>query len=139
MYLTYPEYLSYGGTLDEAAFNLYVKAAEYQINYWTFNRLKKMKKVPEAVQRCIIVLIQLAVLRNKALSPGGSNDGSSFNVTGITSQSNDGVSISYNGMSADVLFANCKQEASKVIREYLDDVKDDLGRKVLYRGLYPDE
>ena len=41
MYLAYPEYEEYGGTLDEATFRDLEFDAETEINWYTFNRLKK--------------------------------------------------------------------------------------------------
>lgn len=57
----------------------------------------------------------------------------------ISSQSNDGVSISYNVMSARDAVEQLKEQISSTIRRYLEYVKNSKGRKVLYRGVYPGE
>ena len=58
---------------------------------------------------------------------------------GITQQSNDGVSITYNTRSADEVLKNSQAEISNCVKMYLQGVTNNLGRKVLWRGIYPDE
>ena len=41
MYLTYEEYVAFGGQLDSTTFTLLEMEAENVINWYTFNRLKK--------------------------------------------------------------------------------------------------
>ena len=62
----------------------------------------------------------------------------------IASQSNDGVSISYNVISASEAFASLTSKGKgniieSTIRQYLNGLKDEKGRNVLYRGVYEDE
>lgn len=152
MYLTYEEYQQYGGTLDETTFADYEFEAECVINWYTFNRLKNEDTYPEEVKRCMYRLIALAKLKADALQLGSqtttiTKDGTTTTVTTepvIQSQSNDGVSISYNVMSAsdifDMLASKSKgSEVDLVIQRCLQGVVNSLGRKVLYRGLYPNE
>lgn len=76
MFLTYDEYQTFGGTLDEADFNRFCIRAEATLRTQTFGRIK----APDIkVQRCIYDLIEVA------RTTGG----------GIQSVSNDGYSISY--------------------------------------------
>jgi hypothetical protein len=136
MYLTYEEYTNFGGTLDETTFNKFEFQAEAEINYATFNRLKGDVTIPEAVKRLTLYLIDLMEKRAAAFSLGSGNNASN---TYITSQSNDGVSISYNGMSPSDLIKLSETDALKAIRSYLEGVTNEAGRKLLYRGIYPGE
>lgn len=136
MYLTYEEYLSMGGTLEEIHFTNLEFQAEAQINYATFSRLKKDKTIPTEVKRLMLYLINLMEKKEAAFSLGKGESGSG---TYITSQSNDGVSISYNGIAPSDLIELCKADFSNAIRNYLDGVTNEAGHKLLYRGLYPGE
>lgn len=140
MYLTYEEYQILGGTLDEAAFaDLEYEASTY-IDWVTFNRLHGETDIPERVKRCEYHIIQL--LYNKMVASSlPTNDGTSTNgvTVSVTSQSNDGVSASYNTISAKDVIDSCENEIQDLIKRYLQGVTNSLGRKLLYRGLYPNE
>ena len=141
MYLTYVEYQNMGGALDEATFNDLEFEASCKIDWWTFNRLKGEAEYPEALKRCmykIILLIQQQ-MQASALDGGGSGEGSTTSTAGISSMSNDGVSISYNVISASQAVELASKQIGECISQYLSDVRNSLGRKVLYRGLYPGE
>ena len=75
----------------------------------------------------------------EALSLGGTTAKAESDGTAIKSQSNDGVSITYNSMSSYELFKACETDALAAIDKYLNGVMNELGRKLLYRGLYPGE
>lgn len=137
MYLTYEQYKKMGGTLDETAFNNFEFEAECIINWYTFNRLKKETEYPPEIERCMFKLINIAELKQKAFSLGQTVDGTV--TSAISSQSNDGVSISYNAMSASQLFDLCKGEVKQTIELSLNGVVNSLGHKLLYRGIYPNE
>ena len=141
MYLTYAEYQNMGGTLDETAFSDFEMEAEAIIDWYTFNRLQNDTSYPEKLKQCMYRLIKLAQQKQDALSLGASEDGESTEGSGkyIASRSNDGVSISYNVMSASDVFNSLKDEMGKTVQLYLNGVVNELGRKVLYRGLYPGE
>jgi len=134
MYLTYQEYESYGGTLDETTFNNFEFEAEGLINWYTFNRLVNDVTFPESVKRLMFYLIKEADHMNALVD--GSVDGTG---SAITSQSNDGVSISYNVLSATEIMNTLKTQQGEVIKRYLQGVKNEAGRLVLYRGVYPNE
>ena len=137
MYLTYEEYKDMGGTLNETAFNNVEFEARALIDWYTFNRLQNDIIYPEAVKRCVFNLVNIAGKKQQAFSLGQDNEG---NITSaISSQSNDGVSISYNTMNASEAFKVSKNEMITVINQYLQGVTNELGRKLLYRGLYPGE
>ena len=136
MYLTFLEYQSMGGTLDETSFAHLEFQAEAQINYSTFSRLKKDKVIPDEVKRLTYYLVDLLQKKADAFSLG---KGDSSANTHITSQSNDGVSVSYNGLAPSDLIELCKADFLNAIRSYLDGVTNEAGHKLLYRGIYPGE
>lgn len=138
MYLTFAEYQEMGGKLDETTFNDYEFQAEAKVDWYTFNRLKKDKTYPEQLKKCMYCLIKLIDLQMSALNPGGSESGSSGGGI-VASQSNDGVSISYNTLSAKDAVDIAEPEMKKAINSMLQGVTNELGQKVLYRGLYPNE
>ena len=78
MYLTYQEYKTHGGSLDEAAFNRKEKKVEYLLNYWTFDRLKSGLGDNEQVVKDLVYEMV------ETMSDGQQ----------VTSFSNDGVSVS---------------------------------------------
>ena len=137
MYLTYEEYLNMGGTLDEAAFDNYLIDAEMLIDWYTFNRLENETVIPEKVKKCVYKLISLADMKSKAFVLGREVNGEGN--ASVASQSNDGVSISYNTIPASQAFDLIKSESANIIKQYLNGVVNSLGRKLLYRGIYPDE
>lgn len=139
MYLTYEEYQNMGGTLETTAFNEYEFEAESIINWYTFNRLKKSTTYPEELSRCMYSLIKLCAEKAGLLSNGASGDESGTGGSVIASQSNDGVSVSYNIISASEAFKLCGDEVGNTVKRYLNGVTNELGRKLLYRGLYPGE
>lgn len=142
MYLTFAEYQTMGGTLDEATFNDFEFEAESMVDWYTFSRLKKFaeEEYPNALKKCMYHLIKIienqAMLNGVASATVSSNNGVEKYVS---SQSNDGVSISYNALSAKDLLESNKKLAEQTIKRYLSYVMDSLGRKILYRGIYPDE
>lgn len=140
MYLTYEEYQNMGGTLDEATFDDYGFEAEAKINWYTFNRLKKDTTFPPEVKRCVYRLIKLLEDAANALALSGDEKGGSNGaVAGIASQSNDGVSISYNTISAKDMLENAQSQVETTINQYLYGVMNEMGKKLLFRGMYPDE
>ena len=140
VYLTYDEYLTFGGTIDETAFDDLEFEARTIIDWWTYDRLQNEETYPEAVQRCMYKLITLLNDRNKAQILGKVDvEDSAMKKAGIMQESNDGVSTMYNVVSADSAISRVDDEIKSTIRMYLQNVRNSLGRKVLYRGLYPGE
>lgn len=142
MYLTYSDYQNMGGTLDETTFNDLEFAAECKVNWYTFNRLKKEKPedYPAELPRCMFRLIKLINEQQMASAIDGYGDDSNSSITaGIASYSNDGVSTSFNVLSASEAVEQAGKQMEQCIKEYLADVKNSLGRKLLYKGLYPGE
>ena len=135
MYLTFPEYLSFGGTLSETEFNKIEYDAEVAINYATFNRLKGEENIPEEVKRLMVVLVAFIDLKGKSILK--TND--SANSGNIIRQSNDGVEVQYGTMTSAEVITTCQNEVSSAIKEYLNGVKNSKGQLLLYRGLYAGE
>lgn len=144
MYLTYEEYTEMGGTLEQAAFTDLEYEARSYVDWITFSRIKKMiargATIPSEVKECMYHVIRLALDKMMALQVPAEDGSSAIAVAaGIASQSNDGVSISYNTLSAKDLLESSEKELTQAIQRYLQEVRDDLGHRLLYRGLYPDE
>ena len=139
MYLLYSEYVNMGGALDETLFNELEFEAETQVDWYTFNRLQNETELPERLKRCMYALINLIYKVQQASLLGDDGSGDSSINAAVASQSNDGVSISYNVVSASEAVELSKQEIEGTIQKYLQGVMNSLGRKVLYRGLYPGE
>lgn len=131
MYLTYAEYQEKGGTLSEASFNNIEAAARSRIDYFTFNRLKNETVIPVEVKCCMFELINLIAKQNDIINQG--------NTGAIASQSNDGVSISYNTLSAVDFLKVTYTEVQDLILMYLDGVRSHSGKLLLYKGLYNNE
>ena len=140
MYLSYDEYVNYGGTLDEVTYDKFAFEAESLVDYYTFNRLKNDTTISEPVKRLIFTLIDIAQKKGDTLKLGIDNSNSPSNESAyIIRQANDGVDTTYNSMSASNLYQLCKQETKGAIDRYLAHVVNQAGQKVLYRGLYPGE
>ena len=140
MYLTYAEYVNMGGTEEETAFNNLEFEAESLINWYTFNRLKNEDSYPEEVKRLMYYIINLLVTTRNAMNISSSGSASNpQELNNIKSQSNDGVSISYQTLSANDLIDKNKQAIEEAVDRYLQGVINSLGQKLLYRGLYKGE
>ena len=63
MFLDYDTYTEMGGTLEQSAFNLYNRKAEYAVRSQaagqTGQRIDNLTEIPEAVKTCIFDLISL--------------------------------------------------------------------------------
>ena len=140
MYLTFDEYLTFGGTLEETAFDNLEFEARTVIDWWTYNRLQNDTEYPEAVKRCMYKLITMIIQKQEAqILDGPSSTVTSSGKAGIMQESNDGVSTMYNVLSASEIINQSQEEIKATIRMYLQNVRNSLGQKVLYRGLYPNE
>lgn len=154
-YLPYVTYQDMGGTLDESTFDNFEYEAETIVNWYTFNRLKEdaPETYPEELARCMYRIIDLLKLKADALTLGAqttTTDDGQGHVSTVTtspyisSQSNDGVSVSYNtigvGNLLDRLGINKKDSMFEdIVFRYLQGVRNSKGKRLTYRGLYPDE
>lgn len=144
MYLTYDDYMDMGGELDDTAFADYEFEASTIVDWYTFKRIPKWfpneADRPEHLKRCIYHLMKLLQQLDEANTLGDTGSSAGSESSGaITSQSNDGVSISYNVISASVRLENAEKDKERIVQKYLNTITDSLGRRILYRGLYPGE
>ena len=139
MYLTYEEYTTMGGTLDEATFNFLAFDAQTFIDWYTFNRLQNETEIPDKVKQLMFFLIKLIATKMNILTPDVDNTNGINTNAQLMAQSNDGVSVQYSVLHADEIYYNSKKEIDEAIKRYLNGVMNSLGRKLLYRGLYPGE
>lgn len=147
MYLTFNEYIEFGGTIsDEATFNEFEFEAAVQIDWYTFGRLHYLyedtntEPISINIKRCMYYIINLLQKTQSTLAtPTAAGTTTTGEVAGIVQQSNDGVSITYNVLTAHELAESAKEKIHDYITHYLQNVRDSLGRKVLYRGIYPGE
>lgn len=154
MYLTYEDYQSMGGTLDETTFNNFEYEAESYVNWYTFRRLVNETEYPSELARCMNRLIELAKLKADTMLLGKQttvtidDEGNTTTTevsTYIKGQSNDGVSIDYNAIDAgnlfDLLASTRKGNVIEdTILKYLSGVRRKSDNRLLtYRGMYPDE
>lgn len=84
MYLTFDDYISYGGKLGNTDFNRYCFRACKEIDNLTNNRCGSLAKIPEEVRRCIFELISYFEKNAKSGA-----------VSAISSFGNDGYSMSF--------------------------------------------
>ena len=122
-YLTYAEYKSLGGTLDEAPFNLLETEAQLNLDRYTFGRLKDLQEQKQEVKLCINTLISFI---QHFLNINNSGNKLSENI--------DGYSVTYATLTAGLTDEQNKQ-ISNVIKVYLSQCKLDDGTPYLYVGV----
>lgn len=113
-YLTHDEFRGLGGTLDPTPFNLLEFKARKIIDNYTLGRLKNLKNQKEEVKLCIYELIN--------------SIGKTENTTFKTSESVDGVSVSYKDTEENDIYIN-------IINKYLFDSYLEDGTPYLYTGI----
>ena len=123
-YLTYEEYVAYGGKLPASDFPVAELKARKRIDYLTDSRVAAMAAVPEEVKVCMYSLITaegVIGVEAQAASPL------------LSSFSTDGYSESYGSATDQV--AALRKSTNAEIRTMLYGVTDDRGIPLLYRGL----
>lgn len=138
MYITYLEYQAFGGDLTESAFNSTIYDVQMKIDYYTFGKLKKDTIINEQVKRCIVKLISLMNTFNEY-----NKIVTSTSTPVISSQSNDGVSVSYGGYLGNTSPNDLEAVSKKLdtdirdtIKQYLAGEQNQAGEVLLYRGVY---
>lgn len=124
-YLTYDEYQSWGGKLDETAFSRLNYKAKRKIDTRTFNRLVDATEIIEPVKRLMFELIGVI---------GNSDSANESYTPAIASEGNDGYSISFasgNIMTLDM----AEKKVDDLIAEYLQFEKAPNGQFLLSCGL----
>ena len=123
-YLTYEEYRSLGGTLDETPFNILELEAQKNVDKFTFGRLQKLDTQINEVKVCIYKLIGL-------IDTYASYDNQN---KAISSENIDGYSVSYGQATENV--SKAKQvEIKGIVRTYLAECKLEDGTPYLYCGV----
>ena len=107
MYLTFIEYKAMGGTLEETAFQTYLRRAESYINAQasgrTGERIRSFEVIPIALKNCVVELIELYVRQENR------------NVTGINrTVGGMSESISYGAVNS----ADAEAEKYDIISRY---------------------
>lgn len=148
-YLNYDEYLDLGGDLEESTFNRYAFRAENAINFRTFDRILKLDFAKQsdrflyALRMTMYELINLYVAQDSYVGLAKSTtvdaDGNTVPDIRLLGQSNDGVTVTYNVATARDAIATIDTKINDAIELGLNGITTDLGRKLLWRGIYPDE
>lgn len=123
-YLTYAEYVAYGGTLSEQDFTLAEFKARSRIDWMTLARVQNMAVVPEEVKLAMMVLIKV----DAKYSADAQTDSAI-----VSSFSTDGYSESYGGISEQT--ASAENQATQEVYRMLFGVLDDNGVPLIYKGV----
>ena len=123
-YLTYEQYQAWGGTLEEAAFNLAEIRARARIDAMTQKRVAYMREVPEQVQAAMMEIITV---------DGTFSASAQASAPVAASFTTDGYSESYG--SAESRTAAIEKQLNRSIETLLDGVTDDEGTPLLYAGV----
>ena len=123
-YLTYDEYVGYGGKLSEADFTLAEFKARSRIDWMTLARVQYMGTVPEEVK-----LAMMLIMKVDAKYSSDSQADSAI----VSSFSTDGYSESYGGVSEQA--ANAEKQVNREVQRMLFGVLDDNGIPLIYKGL----
>ena len=122
-YLTYSEYLEYGGKKPETEFAPLECKARKAIDYATNSRVKDMVEVPEAVKLCMVSVMNI-------IGTTGAEAQAANPV--VTSFTTDGYPESY-GHAMDG--EQSQKAVSSTIRTMLYGEANDEGIPLLYRGV----
>ena len=123
-YLTYDEYLAYGGTMSETDFTIAEFKARSRIDRMTLARVQAMQEVPEEVKMAMMVIMKV----------DGKYSADAMSDSAIVSAFNtDGYSESYGGISEQS--DNAQTQLNQQLSKMLFGVMDDYGVPLLYRGL----
>lgn len=110
-YLTYNEYRSLGGTLDQTPFNLLEFEARRKIDERTQGRLKNVVEIPQEVKMCMFSLINSISSYSSCISSNNKN---------VASESIDGYSVSYvTGGTLQEIVNSKNVELNDIITTYL--------------------
>ena len=123
-YLTYDEYVGYGGNMSETDFVLAEFKARSRIDRMTLCRVQNMAVVPEEVKMAMLCIMKV--------DSKYSADSQSENAI-VSAYNTDGYSESYGGVSEQS--ENAQTQINQQVSKMLFGVLDDRGIPLLYRGL----
>lgn len=120
-YLTYEQYQSMGGELNETAFLRHIDRACGFVDLHTKSRLQSVLEVSQRAKACVRDLVEYLannvtsgkVITSKSQSAGGVSESESYET-----KTNDEI--------------NC--EMLNIVYDYLATEKDDCGTPFMYRG-----
>lgn len=121
LYLTYEEYQSIGGVVDESAFKRYIFKACSIIDKETFNRVEKESIVPDCVKYLCRDLVEYFSNHDSTEK----NISSKSESAGVISES-----VSYVNKSA----KDISEEIERTLSDYLDSSTNSNGVAWRYRG-----
>jgi hypothetical protein len=75
-YLEYEEYTALGGKLPKDAFDIWERRAQRQLDYYTFDRVKSLTKIPDEVKEVLTEYIDK--MYSKDVSSGSFSTASSY-------------------------------------------------------------
>lgn len=129
MYITYDEYLSMGGVIEDTTiFNRAVRRASAELDYRTMGRLRSVTDIDDDIKQCLTEMIDVC-------AAGYIQYGAPDGVRAVSSESNDGVSISYATASINDWFATVYPgRVAEIMSVYLADKCDEYGVPLLYKG-----
>jgi len=123
-YLTYQEYVEFGGAMDEADFTVAEFKARSRIDWLTMGRVQNMAEIPDEVKLAMMVIIKV----DSKFSATAQADSAI-----VSSFSTDGYSESYGGASEQS--AAAENKVNNEVIKMLFGVLDDFGVPLIYRGL----
>jgi len=123
-YLTFDEYVHYGGQLSEQDFAIAEFKARSRIDLLTLGRVQDMQTVPEEVKLAMMVILKV----DAKYSADAQTDSAI-----VASFSTDGYSESYGGASEQTKAA--ETQATREVCKMLFGVLDDHGIPLIYKGL----
>lgn len=121
MYLTYDDYVGMGGGASESAFPRLEYKARAHIDRLTFQRLKHVESISDAVKYCMFDLIN-------AVEAEEANGAAAFGRE-IAAMSNDGVSISF------ATSGKVSSRYAAIVRTWLAMETDANGVPLMYPGV----
>lgn len=123
-YLTFAQYQEWGGTLNEAAFNLAEIKARARIDALTMGRVARMAAVPEQVQAAMMEIITV---------DGTFSASAQVSAPVAASFTTDGYSESYGSVESRT--AAIEKQLTGSLLTLLDGVLDDEGVPLTFAGV----
>ena len=123
-YLTYEEYVSYGGTMPQNEFPVAEFKARSRIDWITMGRVQNMAVIPEEVKLAMMVIINV----DAKFSADAQLESAI-----ISSYTTDGYSEVHGNFFEQVGLAN--KRVNNEVQKMLFGVLDDYGEPLIYRGL----